>query len=838
VRRGHIQLCLEQLEDRVTPSTLIPIPTRRDLVYDGSRGLLYMTTSTGALQRYDVQAHQLLSPFQVGASPEGADITPDGKYLYVTEGQAGATQGFVRKVNLDDGSVKNLAYDLRGAERGSWDLAVAGNGLAFFTTDYSGSGASVPLHQIDLATDTLSTRIDIAARTLLSHGADESLLFGIEPTASEGPIFTYDTASDSFLRRQIGGFNNSLSAVSRDGSLLAMVYGGGLSVLDRSFHTVQILGASGGVAFDPNSDILYAASTTTNEVIAFDTHTWQERYRVPVGEAVNFFGGPFGSGEMVVSDDSAELFLSTDSGVRVIDLPPATGQPARLDVTGFPSFIGAGTSGTFTVTVKDPAGYTIPDFTGTVHFSSTDPNAQLPQDYMFTPADQGTHTFSALFLSNGTYSLTATDDADDLVGSQTNIQVHTASITLIPVSHRRDLVWDAARGLLYLTTSDGSVQRYDPATQTLLAPFQVGASPEGADITPDGKYLYVTEGQAGATQGFVRKVNLDDGSVKNLAYDYRGAERSSWDLAVAGNGQAFFTTDYSGSGASVPLHQIDLATDTLSTRIDIAARTLLSRGADASVLFGIEPTASQGPIFTYDAAADSFQRRQIGGFNNSLSAVSRDGSLLAMVYGGGLSVLDRSFHTVQILGASGGVAFDPNSDILYAASSTSNQVIAFDTNTWNELYRVDIGESLGGTGPFGSGEMQVSDDSSRLFVSTPAGVRALDLPMMSPRGKGTVVISPLARGGSLDTPARQPVGLVILVWTPFEVTSPVRNDSLVTENGESSFSARVDLPLSAPTQSRKTAAALWLSSGRHGDQLDDLNALLPHDWILRVEGQP
>jgi DNA-binding beta-propeller fold protein YncE len=104
-RRGRVRPRLERLEDRVTPSTLIPVPSRHDLVYDGVRGLLYLTTSTGALVRYDVQAHQLLSPFAVGTNLNGADITPDGQYLYITESQQGATQGFVHKVNLDDGTV-------------------------------------------------------------------------------------------------------------------------------------------------------------------------------------------------------------------------------------------------------------------------------------------------------------------------------------------------------------------------------------------------------------------------------------------------------------------------------------------------------------------------------------------------------------------------------------------------------------------------------------------------------------------------------------------------------------------------------------------------------------
>jgi sugar lactone lactonase YvrE len=452
-----------------------------------------MTTSTGLLARYDVQAEQLLTPFAVGNALNGADLSPDGQFLYVAENQVTMTQGFVHKVNLDDGTVTDLAYDRSGAEPGPWDLAVAGNGLAFFTTGYSGSGATVLLHQIDLATDTLSTRMQVFPTALLTHGADASLLFGVQPTASQGPIFTYDAAADSFHNANTApGFNNDLSAVNRDGSLVAMEFQGGLSVMDRDLHTIQILGGlSGGVAFDPTQDILYGASPATNQIIAYDTNTWHELYRVAIGETIGS-GSPFGSGEMTVSDDSSELFLSTPSGVRMIDLPPATGQPAQLKVSGFPSYIGAGTVGTFTVTATDPAGYSVPGFTGTVHFESTDAKASLPEDYTFTPDDQGVHTFQAILSSNGTFSLTATDAADDLSGGQAGIQVHTASSALIPVANRRDLVWDASRGILYITTGDGSVQRYDPATQTLLAPFRVGASPQGADITTTSSSTWPT----------------------------------------------------------------------------------------------------------------------------------------------------------------------------------------------------------------------------------------------------------------------------------------------------------------------------------------------------------
>jgi hypothetical protein len=329
----------------------------------------------------------------------------------------------------------------------------------------------------------------------------------------------------------------------------------------------------------------------------------------------------------------------------------------------------------------------------------------------------------------------------------------------------------------------------------------------------------------------VRKVNLDDGTVTNLAYAYSGAELGPWDLAVAGNGLAFFTTGYSGSGATVPLHQIDLATDTLSTRMQVFPTALLTHGADASLLFGIEPTASKGPIFTYDASTDSFNNSQVGGFNNSLSAVNRDGTLIAMRLGGGVSILDRDLGIVRSLSnLNGAVAFDPNSKILYAASSTANQVIAFDTNTWDELYRVDIGESLGGTGPFGNGEMQVSDDSSLLFVSTPTGVRVLTL--------GTGGASPRVERGS--APARVPViGTDVTMLANHAAILPMvvpangngssidLSGSALTEQGRRSFSAPIDVTQRMPMARGKTARRFGdIIKGVIGG-VDDSGTLLP-----------
>jgi hypothetical protein len=80
---------------------------------------------------------------------------------------------------------------------------------------------------------------------------------------------------------------------------------------------------------------------------------------------------------------------------------------------------GSTTNVAFTFTVTARNGATIDAaYAGTVHFTSDDPQAVLPSNYTFTPADAGTHTFSATMNSAGSgsssanHTITATDIAN------------------------------------------------------------------------------------------------------------------------------------------------------------------------------------------------------------------------------------------------------------------------------------------------------------------------------------------------------------------------------------------------------------------------------------------
>ena len=96
--------------------------------------------------------------------------------------------------------------------------------------------------------------------------------------------------------------------------------------------------------------------------------------------------------QSITATDTASCLAAADSGIQV--------QPAAasaLVVSGYPSPVTANTSQTFLVTAYDTYGNVATGYTGTVHFTSTDPLAALPANYTYTSTDAGSHFFSATF---------------------------------------------------------------------------------------------------------------------------------------------------------------------------------------------------------------------------------------------------------------------------------------------------------------------------------------------------------------------------------------------------------------------------------------------------------
>jgi hypothetical protein len=125
---------------------------------------------------------------------------------------------------------------------------------------------------------------------------------------------------------------------------------------------------------------------------------------------------------------------------------PLTVVPAAMDkfVFSAPFTIPAGTPFSFAITADDQFGNIETGYTGTVHFNaeSQDTQASVPADYMFTAADDGTHSFTATLTRTQTDAivplLTATDTLTRVTSSQrinfTPLAATRLSVSPVPSS--------------------------------------------------------------------------------------------------------------------------------------------------------------------------------------------------------------------------------------------------------------------------------------------------------------------------------------------------------------------------------------------------------------------
>jgi Bacterial Ig domain len=710
------------------PTTLVPVTNVSDLVYDPVHEMLVIATTIGTVERFDVGSQTLLPSIHAATGLNGTDVTPDGAFLYATDGQFNVKQGFIRKINLTTGQVIKIGYDLGGMEGAPWDIAIGSGGLALFDGRFRGSG-TVPLRQLDLSTDAIAQRSDQTAvqqDTFLARAADRSFLMLEESNSSNGPIVLFNAAANAFLPgKSTWSFPVAQPVVNRDGTLFAMRLGGNIAIFDRNYQAIEnIAGLDGGMAFDPAHDLFFAVDSAANQIVAFDTVAWQERFRINVGEDVG------ANGAMVLSGDGQRLYLATASGVRQYLLPQSDGVAARADFT-YPRFIRQGVAATLTLTIRDAAGVIATGYRGTVRFASNDAAAGLPADYTFVVGDVGVHQFAVTLNTPGTRSISVTDTAvPTLSAGQININVHNGSVSVIPVTNGREFVFDSLRRQLLITTSAGTLERYDFATQTLLPPIKVATTLNAGDITPDGQFFYAADGQRNVVQSFVRKINLNTGQVTKLRYDLGALEGGGWDLAIANNGLAFFDGRFEGSG-SVGLRKIDLATDTITIRAGVEQDTFINRDVQRSTLFLLQNNISSGPISVYYAANNSFSPPlDLGGFlSSTIGAVSPGGGFVAYNFGNAIRIRDNDLALVTSLGVDGGSAFNPVMNQLAVADPGLDNVVLFDTSTWTQTGQFTIGENLGSVSPMGQGAMQFSDDGTILALATSSGIRLYNRPV-------------------------------------------------------------------------------------------------------------
>jgi len=94
----------------------------------------------------------------------------------------------------------------------------------------------------------------------------------------------------------------------------------------------------------------------------------------------------------------------------------------------------SGVSLAMTVTALDANRNIVTGYTGTIHFTSSDPHAVLPPNYPFTLADDGVHSFTLAFNSAGTQTVTVADIAGGPATGSAAITVIAAPVIVVPIT--------------------------------------------------------------------------------------------------------------------------------------------------------------------------------------------------------------------------------------------------------------------------------------------------------------------------------------------------------------------------------------------------------------------
>ncbi len=128
-----------------------------------------------------------------------------------------------------------------------------------------------------------------------------------------------------------------------------------------------------------------------------------------------------GTQSITATDTVTASITGSESGIAV---NPAAA--TSLSVAA-PGSVTAGTPFTITVTARDPYNNVATGYRGKVTFTSSDANAVLPNDYTFTAADSGAHTFTngVTLKKKGTQTITATDKATKSITGSATVTVGT-----------------------------------------------------------------------------------------------------------------------------------------------------------------------------------------------------------------------------------------------------------------------------------------------------------------------------------------------------------------------------------------------------------------------------
>ena len=94
----------------------------------------------------------------------------------------------------------------------------------------------------------------------------------------------------------------------------------------------------------------------------------------------------------------------------------------------------------------------------------------------------------------------------------------TAGAAFIPASNRVDMVHDATRNVLYISTVSNGVLRYSFASNSFLTPLPMIGQLRGLAISPDDRWLAAADAMRDGTNAWIHLADLQAGTNRRVMF--------------------------------------------------------------------------------------------------------------------------------------------------------------------------------------------------------------------------------------------------------------------------------------------------------------------------------
>lgn len=325
------------------PDRTTTFPGGNTGAWDEGAGILYGLDPAG-VTRWSLDTGTFLPALPLAGRLSGIAVSPDGRHLVVGAADVATVDG-VRVAQLHRIDLQTLEASLVSVpltddyEAGVSNVAISSEGAVLFTTHFFGSGWTA-LRSFDVSEPAPVVSLvaglpyiaggpsNVRANSSLVASPDGSHILLLENGVSNAPTGVYDSFEGRFVGHarasSLGYSNDGRGDISNDGRVVVVTWGT-VTIHDSSMALITNLGLNEHTRytdgqFSHDGRHLFLFNQQTDRIDLYDTATWRMVGQADPGVSIARIGNGDPTGALDLIDNGRLMLLTTESGVRVVDL--------------------------------------------------------------------------------------------------------------------------------------------------------------------------------------------------------------------------------------------------------------------------------------------------------------------------------------------------------------------------------------------------------------------------------------------------------------------------------------------------------------------------------------